>query len=145
MVFPEALHSPNRRCIIPSGLTLVDLIDAIRSRMATSPSLIRRLTLSALLLLTLLFTQQGALLHELSHWHLPSKPAVEAKAEAASVDTDFCLDCLAFAQVAGVAHFDLPALPSQEGLSYHFASEAADSVAEASTPAPRSRGPPLFA
>ncbi len=139
------MRSPTRRCIILSESTLVDSIDAIRSRMATSPSLVRRLALSALLLLTLLFTQQGALLHELSHWHVPSKPAVEAKAEAASADTDFCLDCLAFAQVAGVAQFDLPALPSQQGLSYHFASEAADSVAEASPPALRSRGPPLFA
>jgi hypothetical protein len=112
--------------------------------MATSPPLIRRLTLSVLLLLTLLFTQQGALLHELSHWHVPSK-SLEVKAEAASVDTDFCLDCLAFAQAAGLAQFDLPALPSHEGLSYHFVTEAAGSVAEASTPALRSRGPPLFA
>ena len=112
-------------------------------RMATSPSLTRRLTLSVLLLLNLLFSQQGALLHELSHWHAPSQ-SVEVKAEAVSADTDVCLDCLAFAQVAGLAHFDLPALPSQDGLSYHFVSETANSVAEASTPALRSRGPPLF-
>jgi hypothetical protein len=113
--------------------------------MATSPSLIRRLTLTVLLPLVLLFSQQGALLHELSHWHFAS-PTVEAKAEAAtSVDADICLDCLAFAQVAGLAQFDLPALPSHEGLSYHFVSEAARSVAEASTPALRSRGPPLSA
>lgn len=112
--------------------------------MARSPFLIRRLTLSVLLLFTLLFTQHGALLHELSHWHLPS-PTTQATAEAVSVDTDICLDCLAFAQVAGLAQFDLPALPSHEGLSYHFVSETADSVAEASTPALRSRGPPLFA
>jgi len=111
--------------------------------MATSPPLIRRLTLSVLLLLTLLVTQQGALLHGLSHWHLPSK-SVEVKAEVASADTDFCLDCLAFAQAAGLAHFDLPALPGHQGLSYHFVSESASSVAEASTPALRSRGPPLF-
>ena len=96
-----------------------------------------------LLLLTLLFTQQGALLHELNHWHMPSQ-SVEVKAQAVSADTEFCLDCLAFAQAAGLAQFDLPALPSHEGLSYHFVSEAAGSVAEASTPALRSRGPPLF-
>ncbi len=112
--------------------------------MATSPSLIRRLTLSVLLPLILLFSQQGALLHELSHWHLPSTTA-DVKAEAVSVDTDICLDCLAFAQVAGLAQFDLPALPAHDGLGYHFVSEAARSVAEASTPALRSRGPPLFA
>lgn len=111
--------------------------------MATSPSPIRRLTLSVLLLLALLFTQQGAMLHGLSHLHLPSK-SVEVKAEAASIDTDFCQDCLAFAQAAGLAQFDLPALQSHEGLSYHFVSEAVGSVAETSTPALRSRGPPLF-
>ena len=104
----------------------------------------RRLTLSVLLPLILLFSQQGALLHELSHWHLPSANAA-VSAEAASVDSDICLDCLAFAQVAGLAQFDLPALPAHEGLGYHFVSEAAPSVAEASTPALRSRGPPLFA
>ena len=112
--------------------------------MAASPSLSRRLTFSVLLLFTLLFTQQGALLHELSHWRLPS-PSVQAKVEAVSVDADICLDCLSFAQVAGLAQFDLPVLASRDGLSYHFVSEAAHSVAEASPPALRSRGPPLFA
>ena len=112
--------------------------------MAKSPSLIRRLTLSVLLPLILLFSQQGALLHELSHWHVPSTNA-EATAQAASVDSDVCLDCLAFAQVAGLAQFDLPPAPTPQGLGYHFVSEAALSVAEASTPALRSRGPPLFA
>ena len=104
----------------------------------------RRRLSSLLLAFCLVFSQQGALLHELSHWHLPSTSA-EASAQAASVDSDVCLDCLAFAQVAGLAQFDLPALPAHEGLGYHFVSEAAPSVAEASTPAPRSRGPPLFA
>ena len=111
--------------------------------MAASPSPVRRLTLSVLLLLTLLLTQQGALLHGLSHWHLPSKSA-ELKAEAASIDTDFCRDCLAFAQAAGLAQIDLPAVPSHEGLGYHFVSEPVSSVAETSTPALRSRGPPRF-
>ena len=112
--------------------------------MARSPSLIRRLTLSVLLPLVLLFSQQGGLLHELSHWHLPA-PTSDAKAHSASVDKDVCLDCLAYAQIAGLAQFDLPVLPSQEGLSYHYVPEAARSVAEASTPALRSRGPPLSA
>lgn len=110
--------------------------------MATSAPLIRRLTLSVLSLLTLLFAQQGALLHELSHWHVPSQ-SVEVKAEAASADTDLCLDCLAFAQAAGLAQFDLPDLPIRQGLGDHFISEVAGSVTEASTPALRSRGPPL--
>jgi hypothetical protein len=113
--------------------------------MAQSAPLIRRLTLSVLLPFILLFSQQGALLHELSHWHSASSPAkAEARAEAASADTDICRDCLSFAQVAGLAQFDLPALPSSAGLQYHFLSESSRSVAEASTPALRTRGPPLF-
>jgi hypothetical protein len=113
--------------------------------MAQSAPLIRRLTLSVLLPFILLFSQQGALLHELSHWHPASSPAkAEARVEAASVDADICLDCLGFAQVAGLAQFDLPALPSAEGLQYHFLSESSRNVAEASTPALRTRGPPLF-
>ena len=113
--------------------------------MAQSAPLIRRLTLSVLLPFILLFSQQGALLHELSHWHLTSSPAkAEARAEAVGVDTDICLACLGFAQVAGLAQFDLPALPSSAGLQYHFFSESSRSVVEASTPALRTRGPPQF-
>ncbi len=110
--------------------------------MAKSPSLIRRLTLSVLLPLLLLFSQQGALLHELSHWH-PAPHDVDMQVQAqSSADADICLECLGFAQVAGLAHFDLPALPGQDGLSYHFLALPSRSVAEAAPPALRSRGPP---
>ena len=112
--------------------------------MSIRASFLRRLTLALLLPLVLLFSQQGALLHELSHWHVPAT-GVESTAQASSADTDFCLDCLAFAQVAGLAQFDLPVLPVADGLSHHLVSDAARSVAEAALPAPRSRGPPLFA
>ena len=111
--------------------------------MASSSSLLRRLTLSVLLPFVLLFAQQGALLHELSHWHAQHSSA-EQKVEASGVDSDFCLTCLTFAQVAGLAKFEVAKAPSAPALRYHFASEATRSVADASTPALRSRGPPLF-
>jgi hypothetical protein len=113
--------------------------------MAKSHSLIRRLTLSVLLPLFLLFTQQGALLHELSHLHANAGPAkAEVRAEAVSVDTDICLDCLGFGQVAGLAQIDLPVMPSLEGLEHQMVAQASRSVAEAGVPAARTRGPPLF-
>ena len=113
--------------------------------MAKSHSLLRRLTLSVLLPLFLLLSQQGALLHELSHIHAGSGPAkAEVRAEASSLDTDICLDCLGFGQIAGLAQFDVPAMPSPDGLRHHLVAESSRSVAEADAPAPRTRGPPLF-
>jgi hypothetical protein len=113
--------------------------------MAKSRSLIRRLTLSVLLPLLLLLSQQGALLHELSHLAAGSGPAkAEARAEAVGVDTDLCLDCLAFGQIAGLAQFDLPVMASPDGLRHQLIAESSRSVAEAGAPAPRTRGPPLF-
>lgn len=111
--------------------------------MAPRLSVFRRLTLSVLLPLLLLFAQQGALLHEWSHWHFESAAAVQ-QVQAASTDGDICLTCLAFAQIAGLAKFDVAAMPVAPGLRYHFASEPARDVAEAARPAVRSRGPPPF-
>lgn len=114
--------------------------------MATPHSLLRRLTLSILLPMVLLFSQQGALLHELSHWHVvPASVSAAAsgpQAQAVDIDNDFCLSCLGFAQIGGLAKFD--ALPTLEldSLSYHFAADAVRHVAELALPVARSRGPP---
>jgi hypothetical protein len=111
--------------------------------MATPFSLIRRLTLSILMPLILLLSQQGALLHELSHWHPVSVSASSgAEVQALDVDHDLCLTCLSFAQIGGLAKFDAVAAPKLDGLRYHFASEPVRSVAESSLPVARSRGPP---
>jgi hypothetical protein len=115
--------------------------------MATPQSLLRRLTLSVLMPLVLLLSQQGALLHELSHWHVPSTSAAASasartQAQASDVDSDFCLTCLSFAQVGGLAKFELPVAPKLESLAYHFATEPVRHVAELALPAARSRGPP---
>jgi len=109
--------------------------------MASKLSLLRRLTLSVLLPFALLLTQQGALLHELTHWHAATDSVVQT-AEAPSADHDLCVTCLAFAQVAGLAKFDVAALPAPAGLRYHFAAVAWRDVADATLPVARSRGPP---
>ena len=119
--------------------------------MAKPNALLRRLTLSILMPFVLLLTQQGALLHELSHWHAvpvsPAQEATQAQAEAQSVDVDhdLCLTCLSFAQVGGLAAFGAVPMPHADGLRYHFASETVRSVAESSLPLARSRGPPASA
>ena len=112
--------------------------------MATTPSLLRRLTLSVLMPLILLFSQQGALLHELSHWH-PVAVSSAPQVQALDVDHDVCLTCLSFAQIAGLAKFDAIAAPKADGLRYHFASEPVRHVAEPALPVARSRGPPALA
>ena len=68
------------------------------------PALIRlrRFALSVVLPLVLLLSQQGALLHELSHWRVPASSAVQT-AGSASADSDLCLACLAYSQVGHLA------------------------------------------
>lgn len=117
--------------------------------MATPQSLIRRLTLSILMPLILLLSQQGALLHELSHWHTPAASTSgsalasdDQQAQASAVDGDLCLTCLAFAQVGGLARFEVPVAPKLDSLAYHFATEPVRHVAELALPVARSRGPP---
>ena len=97
--------------------------------------------MSVLLPLALLLTQQGALLHELSHWHAAPASVVQT-VEAPSADHDLCVTCLAFAQIAGLAKFDLAVLKAPIGLGYHYASVAWHDVADATLPIARSRGPP---
>ena len=116
---------------------------AIDRPMALPHSLIRRLTLSILMPLILLLSQQGALQHELSHLHVPSASASsDEQAQASDVDTDICLTCLGFAQVGGLAKFELPVAPKLDSLTYHFITESVRSVAELALPVARSRGPP---
>ncbi|HEX4511185.1 MAG TPA: hypothetical protein VH328_13940 [Burkholderiaceae bacterium] len=105
-------------------------------------SRLRRFALSFVLPLALLLSQQGAVLHELSHWHMPTTSAVQTAGNAAA-DSDLCLACLAYAQVGHLAGADAPPAPAAEALRHHYVRTASRDVAEASTPALRSRGPPL--
>ena len=102
----------------------------------------RKLLLTLVLPLILLFSQQGAAVHELSH-------LTDAVARAAAGDGPSgheagdlqCQACLAFAHLAGVAtaHVAHPAL-----LSFGFAPPANEApvFVAADAPAARSRGPP---
>jgi hypothetical protein len=112
--------------------------------MAIPFSLLRRLTLSVLLPLALLIAQQGAMLHEWSHWHA-AKAGVEQQLETASAaDRDLCLTCLGFAQIAGLAKFDVAILPTSPALRDRFQAQSVRDVADRATPPARSRGPPRF-
>jgi hypothetical protein len=93
--------------------------------------------------LVLLLSQQGALQHELSHLQVPSATAAAGpQAQASDLDTDICLTCLGFAQIGGLAKFEVPVVPKLDSLVYHFATEPVRHVAELALPVARSRGPP---
>jgi hypothetical protein len=104
----------------------------------------RKLLLTLVLPLILLFSQQGAVVHELGH--LTDAVALAAGGQGASghpAGDLQCEACLAFAHLAGaaVAHVAPPAL-----LSFGFAVPSNETPAfiAADAPAARSRGPPTF-
>jgi hypothetical protein len=112
----------------------------------------RKVCLSLLLPLLMLLAQHGAAWHAIKHSvggdtsvASQSTGQQDSKAESdkeLSADK-FCETCLAFAQIAGVAKVDAPALSL---LSFNFASAqwATNPVVTAEAPAQRNRGPPYF-
>lgn len=102
-----------------------------------SPSL-RRLCRTLLLPLLLLLAQQGALLHELSHYAAPTTQAEGGKKRA----TGPCELCMAFAQVQSATGPAAVPLPLLAGLGFQRV-ERAPVAARTTTPlTPRNRGPP---
>jgi hypothetical protein len=99
----------------------------------------RRRHWSLLLPLLLLFAQQGALRHELSH--LP-KPSLVCVKEAPPVH-DHCSLCLAFAHLSGGAKTETPTFALAQDLAFASAPEPRPSNPSLATPPPRSRGPPV--
>ena len=104
----------------------------------------RKLLLTVVLPFILLFSQQGAVTHELGH--LAEALALGASGQQSSghLAGDLqCEACLAFAHLAGVAtaHVAHPAL-----LSFSFAVPANEAPAfiAADAPTARSRGPPVL-
>jgi hypothetical protein len=93
---------------------------------------------SLILPLLLLLTQQGALLHELTH----IAGNVQQEEGQRSSKEKPCDLCVSFAQTASIATQDVAAPGLLAGLS--FLQVPAHAVADGSTerPAPRSRGPP---
>jgi hypothetical protein len=96
-----------------------------------------KLSWTLLLPFLLLFVQQGELRHEYGHY---AEQAASCK--KAPVDPDHCLQCLAYAQIAGVAKADLPQVMLLASLAFHFAPAVAVASADRDAVSPRSRGPP---
>ena len=100
----------------------------------------RRRSWSLLLPLLLLFAQQGALRHELSH--LP-KPSLVCLKEAPAAQ-DHCSLCRAFAHLSGAAKPETVAFGLAEDLAFAAPAQLHRRKPSLDAPAPRSRGPPLF-
>jgi len=104
----------------------------------------RKLLLTLVLPFILLFSQQGAVTHELGHLAEALARATDGQSTSGHQAGDLqCEACLAFAHLAGVAtaHVAHPAL-----LSFSFAVPANEAPAfiAADAPTARSRGPPQF-
>jgi hypothetical protein len=98
-----------------------------------------RIRLALILPLLLVFAQQGAMLHELSH--LRNAGSTPVRYEANSLGDKLCETCAAFSQVGNPASAPTANLASVE-VAKHVASEPTYSIVGAQAPAPRSRGPP---
>jgi hypothetical protein len=102
----------------------------------------RRIRLALALPLLVLFAQQGAVLHELSHVYYAGQPlGSQLHQDQQLPDNSLCPTCQGFAQVAhpavGFAALHIP--PSAPHLR---TPDPAYRMAPADAPRPRSRGPP---
>lgn len=97
-----------------------------------------RYRLALVLPLLLVFAQQGAMLHELSHVH---RIGDQVRYEGGVLGSKVCETCLAFAQVGNPASSPVAVLPAVVAVHYS-APEPLYSFTGAGAPPPRSRGPP---
>jgi hypothetical protein len=100
---------------------------------------VRRLSLWLLLSLLLVFAQQGAVAHEISHYG-----DGQSQGSKQSPADKFCEKCLTFAQIAGAVHAEPPVL-ALALLTYDYIPQAPAAVIAAEAPAYRSRDPPFSA
>ena len=100
-----------------------------------------RIRFAFALALLLVFAQQGALLHELSHIYRTGAPALQHEENV--LDAKLCATCLAFSQVANPASSTLGVLP-MVAIAQHRAARPRISIIAADAPAPKSRGPPIY-
>ena len=99
-----------------------------------------RLLRSLMLPLLLLVAQQGAVLHELSHY----TAAETGEGKEQSPRGDVCDLCLAFAQVGSATMPHSVAAPLLADLSHRLTPVLPVHAQAAELPAERSRGPPRF-
>jgi len=95
--------------------------------------------LALVLPLLLVFAQQGAMLHELSHIH--SGGSGQVRYENNLVAGKFCDACAAFAQVGNPVSASVAVLPEVAAVR-HYEPALLYSIVAAETLPPRSRGPP---
>ena len=115
----------------------------------------RKLLFAFLLPVVLLLSQQGAVLHEISHLtdfadRVDTSTLVPGASPAGGSDSGAhqagdlqCQACLAFAHLAGVATATVVP-PALLGFSFHFRVIEAPAFIAADAPTARSRGPPTF-
>jgi len=99
-----------------------------------------RIRFSFALALLLVIAQQGALLHELSHFYRTG--TAQLQNDASRLDGKACEACLAFAQVANPASGTLFVSPTIAAV-HHVSRDPEFSIIAAAAPVPRSRGPPV--
>jgi hypothetical protein len=101
---------------------------------------VHRLSLPWILSLLLVFAQQGAVLHELSHLqHRDRGQGSELRAQLPAEDT--CATCEAFAQAANPASGAAETFSASA--SVYLPTPAPNyTILAADTPTPRNRGPP---
>jgi hypothetical protein len=95
--------------------------------------------LALVLPLLLVFAQQGAMLHELSHIHPFGSGQVRYEHDLLA--GKFCDTCAAFAQVGNPASAPVAVLPAVATVR-HYVSAPLYSIVAAEALPPRSRGPP---
>ena len=104
----------------------------------------RKLLLTFVLPLILLFSQQGAVVHELSHLTDAVSRAASGQGSSGQQPGDLqCEACLAFAHLAGVATAQV-AHPALLSFSFAVPANEAPVFIAADAPTARSRGPPTI-
>src|SRR5580704_6836645 len=98
-----------------------------------------RIRFALILPLLLVFAQQGAMLHELSHIHGGGSDQVRYENDLLA--GKFCDTCAAFAQVGNPASAPVAALPAISAVRHYVSAPVYSIVAVEALP-PRSRGPP---
>jgi hypothetical protein len=103
----------------------------------------RRLRLALVLPLFLVFAEQGAMLHKLSHTYYSGRALLAQVSDPSGlVDNNQCLECRAFGQIANPVG-SAATLPVVKPTTLLPIPDPAYRVATADAPTPRSRGPPL--
>jgi hypothetical protein len=103
---------------------------------------VRKFWGSLLLVLSLLVSQQGALLHELSHLADASRTSTQPAEGKSHAPGTLCETCLAFDHIAGVIHGSSVA-PALLATADHWVGDERFAAGDADVPAHSARDPPI--